>query len=228
MFLLTTVSAISTLAQRITATIVNYRTPDLLTTAVESFRVHYPEIPLIIVDNGSDAETVRVVRNLVDRSGDTASAILLDTNIYHGPAMHRAMTAATTPYVFVLDSDTETHSGGFLEEMLEEFEHDDVYAVGEAITVNKRGFASRRGSITVVASAYMLIDRIKYGKLPPFIHHGLPVLNNFAAAERRGWIIKSYRVGDCVTHLGRGTAARFGYGLGFRSRLDYFLNKLGL
>ncbi|NND71862.1 MAG: glycosyltransferase family 2 protein [Rhodothermales bacterium] len=219
---------ILTLPQRITTAIVNYRTPDLLTTAVESFRVYYPDVPLIVLDNGSDAETVRVVENLVQRSGTAAKAIYLDTNVYHGPAMHRAISASDTPYVFVLDSDTETRTGGFLEEMLDAFEHEDVYAVGERFVVNKRGFASRRGKIPVAVSAYMVLDRMKYGKLPPFIHHSLPVLNNFAAAQRRGWIVEEFKIDEFVHHLGPGTAKHSEYGRGPQSWFDLLLNKIGL
>lgn len=215
------------LSRRVTAAVVNYRTPDLLTKAVESFRIHYSHVPLIIVDNGSDQETVRVVENLADRF-ENVRVLCLPENIFHGPAMHTAIASSDSPFVFVFDSDTETMRGGFLEQMLEAFDHEDVYAVGQTVKVNKRGFASRSGKITVPASAYMLVDRLKYSKLPPFIHHGLPVLNNMTAANRRGWEVRDFPVAEYINHEGRGTASKFGYGLGFRSRLDYLLNRFGL
>ena len=66
-----------------------------------------------------------------------------------------------------------------------------------------------------------------YETLPPFVHHGLPVLANMRAAHARGLRVAPFPIADYVWHKGRGTAARFGYGLGWRSRLDYLLHRLG-
>ncbi|MCH8276573.1 MAG: hypothetical protein IIA50_03400 [Bacteroidetes bacterium] len=74
----------------------------------------------------------------------------------------------------------------------------------------------------------MLIRKEKYESLAPFEHHGLPVLKNCIDAARNGWRICSYPVEEYVEHFGRGTADRYGYGLGWRSRIDYLLNRLGL
>ncbi len=225
---MSSVETSSTVEQRVTAIIVNYRTPELLVLAVESFRIFYPRMPLVLVDNGSDVQTVHVVQNLVERDSTVVSGIYLNENIFHGPAMHRAIAAVKTPYVFILDSDTETLQGGFIELMLAKFESDEAYAVGESVRVTKRGFVSASGKITVPISAYLLLDKLKYGKLPPFIHHGLPLLNNFAAAQKRGWTVEDFPIDTYVKHLGRGTVKKFGYGLGLKSRIDFFLNRLGL
>jgi hypothetical protein len=109
-----------------------------------------------------------------------------------------------------------------------------VYAVGKRIVVDHRGFAAEtaeggsEATIPVPVSAYMLLRRDMYVDLPPFEHHGLPVLKNCVEARERGWRIADFPTDEYVEHLGRGTAERFGYGLGWRSRLDFFLHRLGL
>jgi hypothetical protein len=151
----------------------------------------------------------------------------LDTNIYHGPAMNQAMNTVEEEYVFFLDSDTETKRDGFLEQMLAELESSaNAYGIGRHITVNKRGFLAETG-ITVLAPAYMLLRSRLYIKFPPFEHHGQPVLKNFIAAQQLGYTLKSFPIEDYIDHQWRGTANRFGYGLGWKGKIDFVLNKLG-
>ena len=38
----------------------------------------------------------------------------------------------------------------------------------------------------------MLLDRARYRALPPFVHHGLPVLVNMQAAAARGWTVLDF------------------------------------
>lgn len=220
--------SMSTLERSVSTVVVNYNTPDLLRDAVTSFRKFYPSVPVIIVDNGSDSPSREAIKQLVTETPNVISATYLPENIFHGPAMHHALEKLTTDFVFVLDSDTVTTAGDFLDAMIDNCSNPDVYAVGQTATVNKRGFATADGDITVPVSAYMLIDRKKYLELPPFIHHGLPVLNNMVAARKRGWSIVNFPIDKYIEHLGRGTATKFGYGLGWRSKLDYVLNKLKL
>jgi len=212
----------------VSAAVINYQTPDLLETAVRSFRRVYPQVPLLIIDNGSQDDSPARVRRLAADGTPVVTMLLLANNVYHGPAMHRAMTHLNTPYIYLFDSDTETRKGGFLEQMVDLLNRDaQGYGAGHIVQVNKRGFRSDRG-VPVPASAYMLLRRAHYLELPPFIHHGLPVLQNCTAAAARGLRLYPFSIETYVTHFGRGTAERYGYGLGLRSRLDYLLNKLGL
>lgn len=207
--------------------IINYQTPDLLRQAVTSFRSFYPEERLELVDNGSADESPSVVRELARLHPATTGVTLHPQNLYHGPAMHRAIADASADHVFVLDSDTITRAGGFLERMSSMLEQSaDVYAVGQRAVVDRRGFAAD-GGVPVPVSAHMMIRRRMYMQLPPFEHHGLPVLKNCLAAAEKDWRIAPFPIEDFVEHLGRGTAERFGYGLGWRSRLDYLLHRLG-
>lgn len=218
---------VSSLPSVLTA-IIHYQTPDLLRAAVRSFRAVYPEADLLIVDNGSkDGSEAEVLRIAAEAGGPTRTQ-LLPVNEFHGPAMDRVLREASSDAVFFLDSDTVTRRGDFLQPMLKAvFAADDILGAGKLVTVDRRGFAAPVG-IPVPASAYMLIRRSLYLNLPPFVHHGLPVLAACAVAHRRGLRLESFPVDTYVDHLGRGTAERFGYGLGLRSRLDYLLHRLGL
>ena len=111
--------------------------------------------------------------------------------------------------------------------MIAEFASQKVYAVGLIDTVNKRGFHSDEGT-PIVLSPYMILRRKLYHEFPPFEHRGMPTLRNFAAAQRQGYLLRTFPVEKYVAHFGRGTASRFGYGLGMRGKVDYVLNKLGL
>jgi hypothetical protein len=154
--------------------------------------------------------------------------LLLDSNIYHGPAMDRAMKEIKEEYVLFLDSDTETRRGGFLEAMRSGLDASPTtYGLGRYLTVNKRGFQVSTG-VNVLAPAYMMIRRSMYFELPPFEHHGLPVLKNILAAQQKGYGLQMFPVEDYIDHRWRGTASRFGYGLGWRGKLGFVLNKVGL
>jgi GT2 family glycosyltransferase len=215
------------MSENVCVVIVNYQTPDLLETAVKSFRKFYPAVSLLINDNGSnDRSSTTIAKLAADHPTSTRTAFL-KRNIFHGPAMHEAMTAVEQDFVFFLDSDTETRQGGFLEKMIAEFASDKVYAVGRIDTVNRRGFHSGEGT-SIVLSPYMMLRRKLYHNFPPFEHRGIPTLRNFAAAQRQGYVLKSFPVERYIQHFGRGTSSRYGYGLGIRGKVDYVLNKLGL
>jgi hypothetical protein len=106
-------------------------------------------------------------------------------------------------------------------------EEKQVYAVGEIIKVNDRGFKDEQG-FDVLITPYFLVKKEYYNNLPPFIHHGQPTIHNFKKAEQEGLKLIDFPISEYIHHHWRGTASRFGYGLGLKGKLDYFLNKLGL
>lgn len=213
---------------RIRIVITHFQTPDLLKTAVTSLRRVYPQSKLTILDNGSQDGSEATIKEIQEELPQRTNVLLLEKNIFHGPAMHRAMSDIEEDYVFFLDSDTETRKGGFLEAMENEIElSDTIYGVGRCLTVSNRGYQKKTG-ITVLAPAYMMIRRSMYFDFPPFEHHGMPVLKNFIAAQAKGLALRSFPIEDYIEHQWRGTASRFGYGLGWRAKMDFVLNKMGL
>jgi hypothetical protein len=132
-------------------------------------------------------------------------------------------------YIFFLDSDTETLKGGFLENMLNFFmKENTLYGVGELNFVNKRGFNGGKKDIKILQTPFMNIDREKYLGLKPFIHHGQPTMFNFQEAEEKGFTLEQFPISDFIYHKWRGTAERYGYGLGLKGKIDYLLNALGI
>ncbi|MCX6137643.1 MAG: glycosyltransferase [Ignavibacteriales bacterium] len=210
----------------VTGVVVHFQTPDLLKTAVTSFRKFNPSVPLLIVDNGSDAASRRSVEALVQETDGQTMARYLPQNIYHGPAMHRALCDLETDLVFFFDSDTETERGGLLEAMEQKFAGDTtLYAAGKKDVVNARGFHADEGTV-IVQTPSMMIRRSIYMQLPPFEHRGMPTLVNFAAAHRRGFGFADVPVAAYIRHDGRGTAGKFGYGLGLRGKIEFIIEKL--
>jgi hypothetical protein len=220
---------LQTMSLPVTAVVINYQTPDLVAVAVRSFRHYYPDVPLLIIDNGSQDHSRQIIETLVTADGGPTQTLWLPKNLYHGPAMHQAMELVGTPYVYFFDSDTETRRGGFLEPMIAALEADpQAYGAGRIVEVDRRRGFRKPGGMPVLVTPYMLLRRDFYFRLPPFIHHGLPTIQNFRAAEQAGYRLIPFPIETYVHHLGRGTAARYGYGLGWRSRLAYLLERLGL
>jgi len=212
----------------VTVVSVNFQTLALIQDCIRSLRRFYPGVSLLIVDNGSHDSSTRYICNLARRSKVTR-ALLNEDNVGHGPALHQAILAAQTRYVFTLDSDCQVIAGGFLEQMLEFFQDDQVYAVGairywvstrpasgavlraHQPSVQRAEAFSHEGSRYVPGAhpARMLLDREKYLELPPFRHHGTPAFWNMREASRRGLRLARFPIARYVRHLRAGTRRKF-------------------
>jgi glycosyltransferase involved in cell wall biosynthesis len=219
----------------ITVLIVNYRTLELTKRCVETLLAHYPEIRLLLIDNGSADASTNYLRELADRLA-TVDAIFNDRNRYHGPAVDQGIRHCETPYVFTLDSDCEVRQGGFLEAMRGFFRNPLLYAVGELRYKSRYGYTfgygegartGRRRRIPYIHPWGMLLDRDKYLGLAPFIHHGSPCLGNMRDAQARGYQVQDFPMWDYIEHYGRGTSSHHGYGLwaGGKQKLSFYLEK---
>ena len=217
--------------QSVTAVIVNYRTPDLTERAVRSFRSAYPEVRLLLIDNGSEDGSVELLTSLKALNAAQTDIIANAGNLHHGPAMDQAARRATTPIIFYLDSDCEVLRPGFLESMISLLDAGPKnYAVGKKIFMNDRGFdiVEAPGAHPYIRPICMLLRKDAYLALPPFERHGAPCLANFIAANNAGLGLVHFPVEDFVEHKGRGTAGRFGYRLGMKGMLNHLLNKFRL
>ena len=213
----------------VTAVIINFQTPDLTHRALTSFRRFYPSTPLLIIDNGSADQSPDLLPRL-DPLGPT-ELLLNAANLHHGPAMDQALRRITTEFVLFLDSDCEVIGGGFVERMSAALLHDARnYAAGKRIVMNARGFdvGTSAGAHPYIRPICMMVRRELYLQLPPFEKHGAPCLANMIAATDRGLQLVHIPIEEYVRHDGRGTAARFGYRLGLKGRLNHLLNRLGL
>jgi hypothetical protein len=99
--------------------------------------------------------------------------------------------------------------------------------VGRVTVANRFGFEVGLGMRPYVRYGNphsLLLDRSKYLRLKPFVHHGAPCLANMKAAERAGWDVEDFPVQHYFRHAGRGTCSRFGYGLSALTLVQYFLS----
>jgi glycosyltransferase involved in cell wall biosynthesis len=218
-------------AHQVTAVSVNYRTPDLISRAVRSFRAHYPHIPLLLIDNGSGDDSVDHLMALQAAHPDHTDLVLNTENRHHGPAMDQALRTVDTPLVLFLDSDIVVRRGGFVEAMtraLTDVPHS--YATGKRTWMNRRGFDvdEAAGGIAYIRPICMMLRRPLYFTLPPFRRHGAPCLENMRAARRLNLQLVPFPIEDYVDHDGRGTAGRHGYHLGLRGGVNHLLNSLGV
>ena len=214
---------------QVTTVIINYQTPNLLERAVNSFHQFYPDLKMVIIDNGSQDYSPELIKNWELSNRFHVEAKYFEENKFHGPAMDYALKyLVKTKYTFLLDSDTETRKKGFLETMINRAEQrKTIYGVGEIMHVNKRGFKDENGEV-VLATPFMLLKTDKYKRLTPFEHHGLPTIKNFVQARQAGYGLINFPIRDYIYHKGRGTAEKYGYGLGLKGKLNFILNKMGL
>jgi len=184
---------------------VNYKTYGLTRQAYESFVEFYPYIFVTLFDNGSKDRSTLYIKNLDTRH--FVHGIDFPDNIGHGPAMDEVMNVVSWHrYIFMLDSDTETFKGGFLEKMLEYFKDEKVYAVGHVLYVNEKiAHTDKENGYPYTHPHAMMIDRKKYLGLHPFVNHGGPVARNMIDANKKGYKVVSFPIEDYVFHMSEGT-----------------------
>jgi glycosyltransferase involved in cell wall biosynthesis len=215
----------------ITVIVVNYKTQDLTRRCVESLLNHYPDVNLLLIDNGSQDDSMAYIKQ-ASRQLPNVQCILNRENRYHGPAMDQGIKFSTTRYIFTLDSDCEIIKDGFLECMVALFACPEVYAIGQLAYMDRYGYEVEQGRgrhlIQYIYPYAMLLDKEKYLKLSPFIHHGSPCIKNMKEAEERGYFVKNFPIEKFVFHQEKGTCSRYGYGLSPETLVDKLLSKLGL
>ncbi|HEX2983879.1 MAG TPA: glycosyltransferase family 2 protein [Ignavibacteriales bacterium] len=210
----------------ITAVIINYRTIELTKRAIWSLNGHYPQMPVIVLDNNSGDNSKAELEKLA-KEIPQLTAYYLDSNIHHGPGMHEGIKKAITDWVLLFDSDCILYRKGLIE-MMSFQANGDVYAIGKKLAVNKDGFspAKDEGAYGYIHPHCALVNKKKYLTLPPFEKHGAPCLTNYIQAQKQGYGLKDFPVEEYVYHLGRGTVNITGYNLGAKSKLDLAKNKI--
>lgn len=198
----------------ITAIIINFRTPHLLRGAVGSLLAYYPTLSLILVDNGShDNSRVEIRRLQVQYP--SVRVLSLSTNIYHGPAVNRAISITTTPLFFLMDSDCTVLQGGFLEKMLSLFNDLRVYSAGLVRNVKTTGVSvtrdeQRRGIGIPYAETWgALYHKRKCARLGRFIKGGASAIRIATAAQKQDYKVARFPIDHYIEHLGAGTRRMF-------------------
>lgn len=191
------------MVEEITVVTPNYKTPDLIKRLVEGLLERYPQVRLLLIDNGSDDASTKYVRKMA-RSKYNIRAILNQINTGHGPAMHQGIGICETRLVCLIDSDCVIQRKGALEYLAAPFSDSQVYATGEKLLVDAGGNTRKKGTPYIHPSRLM-IDRLKYWKLPPFNHHGAPVAANMFGVAKAGYILVDLpKVDEYIHHPGHG------------------------
>jgi glycosyltransferase involved in cell wall biosynthesis len=201
-----------------TAVIVGFNTQKLTDQAVRSLRTLYLELPMIVVDNGSQDGSIASLAKLAKECKITP--LYNKVNIGHGPALHQAILLADTPLILMFDSDCVANRAGFIEAMWAQLEADELmYATGWKRWVDRisgvplEWFVSTPPDLTqfcpYVHPCCGLYKRSTYLKLPPAIHHGAPLLENMRAAVDQGYRLGEFAFSEYVTHLVAGTRRRY-------------------
>ena len=196
----------------VTIVIVNYRTKHLVKNAYMSVRKFYPNILIILVDNGSQDDSTKYVEKLGKK--EHTKAVLLPENIGHGPAMHIAIKSLHTKYVLTMDSDCVIKSIGAIEEMVRIADRKGLYAIGWKRWVDKVSGVPKewhlekhpgKKFVAYIHPAFGLYNVEKYNQLKPAFHHGAPLLQNMVCANELSMGVESFPVFDYVKHLVAGT-----------------------
>jgi GT2 family glycosyltransferase len=216
---------------RVNVVVINFKTPDLTRRSLSTFKTAYPDLPVLLIDNGSGSDNGDLIPEIRVAYPDV-EIVQNQRNLHHGPAMHQAMGMVSTPYVLFLDSDCLILRPGFVELLVAALEgKKENYAAGSVQYVNRRGFPVNRGqrnSMPYVNPYCMLVKKEPYPVLSPFSLHGSPVLRNLESAFKKGFCLVEVGLDEYVKHDFRGTAGRFGYRLGIKGKMNFLLNKLGL
>ena len=198
----------------ITTIIVNYRTPHLVQSAADTFRQAYPDVRLILVDNGSEDGSTSTI-NTLQKAHRNIDSILLTRNIYHGPAVNLALRKVTTPFFFLLDTDCTVRKGGFFEQMLTCFDNPRVYAAGKIRYVKRSGVpghprqANDRKGIPYVETWGGLFHCENCAALGVFSKGGASGNQIAAAAHAQHYRAISFPIQNFIEHLGGGTRRMF-------------------
>jgi glycosyltransferase involved in cell wall biosynthesis len=199
----------------ITALTINFKTPDLVYDALNTFRNYNPDVAHLVIDNGGCEASERRLSKMHDK--ELITLVKNTENVGHGLAVNQGIALIETPYVFLLDSDTRTEQGGFLEKMLERFEADPLlFAVGWLRKVGKTGVAYRdQSKAPADALGYVhpyacLLDVEKFRGLRPFNRSGAPALETMYDARERGYHVEDFPIQDYIWHKVAGTRGLYG------------------
>ena len=195
-------------ASDVTAVVAHYNTLDLTRRALESLRQFYPDLPVIVVDNGSTDASAHYLRDLASQG--RIHLVTNGENLGHGPALHQGMLLAQTPLVLTLDSDCEVKHGGWLELMTAKFGDPRTFAVGEVCWTNDVGInVAPNAGIPYAHPSTSVYRRALYFQLLPFINHGAPCIDTMLDASWHGWAVVGFPIRDFVAHAEMGTRSKF-------------------
>lgn len=190
----------------VTAIMCERDTADILKLTLESLLKFYPDLPLLVIDGGSTDDSVtymleKIIQypniKLWQRDGRNGHGTMLDEGI---------RKFITTKYVLLLDSDIIIRRGGWLEEMLQRMNAEDIYAIGTLMQVSFSGDGCSEPKddsdiLRYTHPSCALICREQYLTMRPFIEHGAPLYANMQDAQTNGLRVEYFPIEQYLAHL---------------------------
>ena len=203
---------------------VHYNTPDLLMILYDSIRKFLPKDLLFRVIDGSEMIHDEFIE--LEKKDPFFQFKRLGYNIHHGNGMHYALAHSEKEYVLIIDSDAIILKKGLIDEMMKLMK-DETYAVGGICKTNPNGINvdSVDSFILYLHPRCMLINLKNYFEYAKLTNHGAPcicAMNDINKKMKWDVLVNFNELDDYVYEKGRGTVARFGYGLGRKSDIAIF------
>ena len=213
--------------EQIEAQTLYYRTINLAKQSLPSFRMFYPELRLVIVDNSGGDECTMFLRDWVNQ--DKYSELLeIPKNLGHGRGLDYGIQRSKCKYVFLFESDTIILNGGIIEKMLELMTYK-VYGIGDLFyctashpynyickVTENIGFS--RTKMKYIWTYAALISVEKYKEFPPFNDdsgtNASPLGDAFKAIHWTGRpdeLLIDFDTSPYVKHLEHGTVKLHGF-----------------
>lgn len=120
-----------------TILVVNYKTPKLTKICLELSRRNLPGVRTIVVDNGSNDESLMYLRSLDHITLLERSSFGEEPHIAHARALDLGLQRVSTRYVFCMHTDSFLYDGGLVQKMFCFAEDTKAAAVGTLEQVNR-------------------------------------------------------------------------------------------
>jgi glycosyltransferase involved in cell wall biosynthesis len=180
-----------------------------------SFRLYYPSLTFIIVDNSVDNSCRSLIEEWTDKD-PLLWVIKNKENEGHGDGMHQAIGQANSPYLFIMDSDVVIKKPMLIENMMK-YMTKDIYGVGWLLNLDRGGRNVPQNFngeiIKYLYPAFMLLNRGLYYKYHKFTRFGLPPLKAMLEMHDEGVahkILVDFPIRSYVTHKSGATRGKFG------------------
>lgn len=186
---------------------VNYNTPDLTQTLIESINTMEGKYPIRIIDGSDKQPFIDEIKAVCDKY-DNVTLIQKGWNIHHGRGMDLAVSTSEYEWCLIMDSDAK-----LLKPIIEHFTFTTPYE-GVPEYVNRKGINETNGEVLYLHPSMLLVNVAYYNKNEfKFIHHGAPAIQIMSneANINKGILPSAFK--QCFDRGRRGTVNRFGYQL---------------
>lgn len=181
-------------------------TANVTKLCLESLFRFYPDIPVVIVDGGSQDDSINYVRFLQASKQNVCLWERFGRN-GHGDMLNEGIrNYVETKYALIMDNDCIVRRGGWIEEMLQIMNTTDIYALGSLMLVTYQGDgcgdpADESDVLRYTHPSCSMIRLSEYLQLAPFVEHGAPLVHNMKEAQDKGKRIEYFPVEKYVMHL---------------------------